>query len=76
MSGDVAFFERDNYTCQKCGKIGGKLNAHHKKLFSQILKDNNICNTGDAFNCDELWDIDNGITLCEVGCHNKNRRGQ
>ena len=47
--------KRDNYTCQCCGKIGGKLNVHHL----------------DGYNwCEEKrTDINNGITLCEK-CHN------
>lgn len=24
-----AVLRRDGYTCQKCGKVGGKLNVHH-----------------------------------------------
>jgi len=68
-------FKRDNYTCQKCGdKRGGNLNAHHIKPFSLIIKENNIMDILDAIKCKELWDISNGITLCEkchIGKHKK-----
>ena len=63
-------YERDNFTCQECKKRGGYLNAHHIKQFSQILEDNNITTVEEAINCEELWNIDNGITLCKK-CHKK-----
>ena len=70
-------FKRDNFTCQKCGdKSGGNLNAHHLKKFSFILDDIKqkfpllpIINI--AENYTDLWDIKNGITLCEK-CHMSN----
>lgn len=47
-------FKRDDYTCQICGKRGGKLNAHH------IIRYRN--------SVENRTNIDNGITLCE-SCH-------
>ena len=63
-------FTRDNFTCQECGLIGGKLNADHIKPFSWIIKDNNIKTLEEAMNCEELWNINNGRTLC-LECHKK-----
>lgn len=63
-------FHRDDFTCQECFKRGGRLNAHHLKSFTKIYKDNNIKTLEDALNCDELWDLNNGQTLC-VDCHKK-----
>ncbi len=61
-------FGRDNYTCQKCGERGSWLEAHHIKRFTDIIKENNIETFESAINCNELWDLDNGITLCK-SCH-------
>lgn len=61
-------FERDYWTCQHCGYRGGKINAHHMKHFIDIIIENNITSSSDATGCKELYDIDNGITLC-VECH-------
>lgn len=49
-------FERDDYTCQSCGKHGGNLNADHIKAFALFP---------------ELrFELSNGRTLC-VPCHRK-----
>jgi 5-methylcytosine-specific restriction endonuclease McrA len=63
-------FKKDNYTCQKCGKNGGELKAHHIEPFSKIIKENKIKTVEDAINCASLWGIKNGKTLC-VDCHPK-----
>jgi hypothetical protein len=65
-------FKKDNFTCQRCGAKRG-LNAHHKKPLSQILSELKekypLFDLYEvAMNDKELWDINNGITLCEK-CH-------
>jgi 5-methylcytosine-specific restriction endonuclease McrA len=49
-------FERDLYTCQDCGIIGGYLHAHHIKPF--------------ALYPDLRFEVANGLTLCKE-CHKK-----
>jgi hypothetical protein len=55
------------------GKSNGDLNAHHKKAFIQIIKSNKIETIEEAENCKELWDVENGITLCKR-CHQKEHK--
>ena len=47
-------FKRDDFTCQECGKRGGKIQAHHVKQF--------------AYYPELRFDVNNGKTLCEP-CH-------
>lgn len=61
-------FDRDNYTCCFCKQRGGILNADHIKQFALILKERQIKTSEDAKACSELWETDNGRTLCEK-CH-------
>ena len=62
-------FERDNYTCTFCNKRdGGILHADHIKPFHKIIEENNIRSLVDAYNCEELWNLNNGRTLC-IKCH-------
>lgn len=49
-----AVVERDNWTCQSCGKVGGSLHAHHIKLWKDYPELRYV--------------VDNGITLC-IECH-------
>ncbi len=62
-------FTRDSFTCQECGdNKGGNLNAHHKISFVSILQKYEITTFKEALKCEELWNINNGVTLCE-DCH-------
>ena len=68
-------FERDNYTCQICGRKNKKgdkviIEADHIYPFSKILDDFDITSIEEAISCEKLWDINNGRTLC-VDCHKK-----
>ena len=55
--------------CQICGS-NKKLEVHHLDSFYSILKQNNIDTIEKAFECKQLWDIDNGEVLCKE-CHDK-----
>ena len=55
----LSVYERDNFTCQECGQVGGKLNAHHRFHWASFKSLRY-----------EIW---NGITLCEY-CHKKEHR--
>jgi len=61
-------FTRDNFTCIKCFKKGYVEADHYPKRFVDILKENNIVSIEEAINCKELWNINNGRTLCQK-CH-------
>ena len=63
-------FQRDNYTCIWCGEKRGGLNADHIKQFAIILFENKITSLEEAIMCEELWNINNGRTLC-IPCHKK-----
>lgn len=49
-----AVFERDGFTCQLCGQVGGGLQAHHIQHWST--------------NVNERYQVQNGVTLCKK-CH-------
>lgn len=64
-------FTRDIFTCIICKTKGGKLNVdHYPKSFSQIIRECKINSYEDAMDCKELWNLNNGRTLC-VDCHKK-----
>lgn len=67
-------FERDNYTCQACGRVGYSLNAHHKVPFKNIVNEMRGLSLRCILNLEsKLWDVDNGITLCH-GCHKREHK--
>jgi len=49
-------FKKDKYICQGCGRIGGYLEAHHIKSFTNYPE--------------SRYDLANGTTLC-LKCHSK-----
>jgi 5-methylcytosine-specific restriction endonuclease McrA len=55
-----AVLVRDAYTCQDCGQVGGRLQAHHVIPWAE--------DRGQRFA------IDNGVTLC-VPCHAERHPG-
>jgi len=55
--------------CLKCGS-NSLLEAHHVVPLAEILELHNISSVDGAKDCDELWNIINGMTLCRE-CHYK-----
>lgn len=67
-------FTKDNFTCRLCGIRGTYLEAdHYPKMFSVIFHENKIRSLEEALNCEELWNINNGRTLCR-SCHDKTKK--
>jgi len=50
----LSVYNRDGFKCQSCGQVGKNLNAHHIVPVS--------------VNPMRIFDLDNGITLCNI-CH-------
>lgn len=68
-------YTRDNFTCQECFTKSGcgrtvVLNADHIKSLAEIKEQYSIKTMEEALNCEELWNINNGKTLC-IDCHKK-----
>lgn len=67
-------FARDNFVCTECGASKCYIEADHYPMkFSEILDTNTIKSLKAALLCEELWDINNGRTLCRP-CHDKTKR--
>ena len=64
-------YTRDNFICQICDQRGGEKNAdHYPESFSSIINRLKIKSFEQALECEELWNLNNGRTLC-VPCHKK-----
>ena len=61
-------FTRDNWACVNCQKTNVRFDAHHVKSFASICRKHKIKSLQQGLDCAELWDINNGQTLC-VPCH-------
>lgn len=58
---------RDDGKCVRCGS-GGDLESHHKVELAELILRHGIRTRDQARACAELWDLDNGETLCRP-CH-------
>lgn len=71
----LLIFKRDNYTCVICKRKrktgdGVIIECDHIYPLYKIIDDNKLRSISEAVGCKELWDIDNGRTLC-MECHKK-----
>jgi 5-methylcytosine-specific restriction endonuclease McrA len=69
----LSILKRDNFTCQMChasvkDNKSLRLEVHHAKTFNDICMENNICTVQQALECKELWDLNNGFSIC-YKCH-------
>ncbi|MFA5072090.1 MAG: hypothetical protein WC511_07120 [Candidatus Pacearchaeota archaeon] len=64
--------KKDNFKCQKCFS-NKNIIVHHIKKVSSIIDEYNIKTIDDAINCQELWNINNGLTLCQ-DCHKEEHK--
>jgi hypothetical protein len=45
-----------------------RLEVHHAKTFNDICKENNVSTVEQGLAYRELWDLDNGVSICH-SCH-------
>jgi hypothetical protein len=69
----LMILKRDNFTCQLClssikENKSLRLEVHHAKTFDDICKENKICTVEQALACKELWNLNNGVSIC-YSCH-------
>jgi hypothetical protein len=61
--------KRDNFKCQICrtsmnDNKGLRLEVHHAQAFNDICNENNVSTVEQALACKELWNLNNGISIC------------
>ena len=67
-----------NYTCQLCHISGGRMETHHLRPFAYLMDWYQITSVEAAQECPELWDLNNGMCLCQrchAGIHGKKFKG-
>ena len=69
----ISILKRDNFQCRIChislkDKRNLRLEVHHLKRFRDIIIQNNITTIKQALECQDLWNVDNGICVCST-CH-------
>lgn len=67
--------KRDNWTCQWCRVKNSKLEIHHIEPLHRLFAIYKIKTMQDASKCNELWDTNNGLTLCK-DCHNETKKDE
>jgi 5-methylcytosine-specific restriction endonuclease McrA len=67
-----SIFKRDDFTCVLCKKRGCNLEAHHLIPMRDIIRSNNIKTYDEAMACEDMFDLDNGVTMCRE-CHDKTK---
>jgi hypothetical protein len=65
--------KHDNFTCQLCSSSvksneSLRLEVHHAKTFNYICVENNVSTVEQALTCKELWNLNNGVSIC-YRCH-------
>jgi len=61
----LAVMARDNFTCWYTGQRG-QVEAHHIVPFNALMKKYEISSVEEAYACEALWDVSNGITMSKV----------
>jgi hypothetical protein len=69
----LSILKRDNFTCKICHASvkenkSLRLEVHHAKTFDDICNENNVSTVEQALDCKELWNIENGVSIC-YRCH-------